>query len=294
MPTCSASGQAGQPTKRPRAPSPAGGSKTPRLYSPSSPPSPPPAAPAVVQRPGLAAVLADPEWQAFSADPLLPGLALELARFLALKVEGQDWDDTYYAPSDCVGAAWRQLLLRPQLYLRVCGTLGCPSGTVLDHDADATGGSPERQARYQAMLGAYRLMYGPPMHVAWGVESSPLCPHPRALTEEAAAPSCTSSMPLTTVMPFAEADSAPGDTLSVRVVDAKGSYVSFNVRWSTRLGKLKESCCQARGLDRRHVHFHFDGQSIADERTPDDYDMWDDAVIKVDSLRWPCTLKSNQ
>ena len=218
--------------------------------------------------PSLSPMLADPDWQTFAQCALSapPGIALELARFLAIVVHAQDWDAQTFSPSSAVVTAWRQLLLRPRLYARVCGLLGCPAGEVVGHDPDGAVDPAQQQAQYQATLGAYCVLYGPPAPELWPVDG-------RCGGEAVAAPA-EGATPV-------NSEARTGAQISLMVVNAEGAEVYFKMKRTTPLAKVFDAYCKKQGINRRRCRFHFDGHNVSlqPHLTPEDWDMYDDVVL---------------
>ena len=215
--------------------------------------------------PVISPLLADYEWQSFAQHALQTphGVALELARFLALKVQANDMDARIYSPSSAVDAAWHKLLLRPRLYLRVCTLLGCPPGDVVGHDPEGAVDRVQQQARYQATLGAYRVLYGPPAPELWPVDGR--C----WVGTNAAAP------------PDPTTGAGAEESISLRIVDSEGAEVYVKIKRTTPLRRLMNFFCKKWGISRSSVMFIFDGRRLEDERSTEDYEMEDDDVIEA-------------
>ena len=154
--------------------------------------------------------------------------------------------------------AWHRLLQRPRLYLRACRLLGCPLGEVVDHDPDGGADPTQQRMRYQATLGAYRALFGPPPAPAWPLPSADAGPGP--------------GPPQPTAVD-------PDAQISVTVVNAEGAEVYFKMKRQTPLGKLMDVYCKKQGINRTSVRFHFVGRGLLSDKTAEYYKIQDDDVI---------------
>lgn len=69
--------------------------------------------------------------------------------------------------------------------------------------------------------------------------------------------------------------------LKIRVVDQDYSETIFRVKKSIKMGKLKKTYCEKRGVAADSLRFFFEGQRITDDTTPKILEMNDGDAIEV-------------
>ncbi|XP_044043196.1 small ubiquitin-related modifier 1 isoform X1 [Siniperca chuatsi] len=77
-------------------------------------------------------------------------------------------------------------------------------------------------------------------------------------------------------------DKKDGEYIKLKVIGQDSSEIHFKVKMTTHLKKLKESYSQRQGVPASTLRFLFEGQRIADNQTPKEFQtIW----IKTDSIR---------
>ncbi|XP_010632513.2 small ubiquitin-related modifier 1-like [Fukomys damarensis] len=69
--------------------------------------------------------------------------------------------------------------------------------------------------------------------------------------------------------------------IKLKVIGQVSSEIHFKVKVTTHLKKLKVSYCQREGVPMNSLRFLFEGQSIADNHTPEKLGMEEEDVIEV-------------